>query len=211
MQEYEYQMPSQISKITVRRCHLFKCHCNEIYFVFFQKSLFLWHIHYWQDLVSSDISSAGTIPKGILATESLIISLITMTYSLLKRVSLWWHTFYHSKTFLSNRKSLSWGRAIYDVQQIIQQYRITNDLTVFKIYNVQQIMQQYWIMEDFTDFEIVCLWGTLVILTPLHVLLRLLSLMFSNLSSFHKWHNINLSSPKCQLNVPVIATTHWLI
>ena len=63
---YEYQMPSQISK----------------------KSLFLWHIHDWQDSVSSDISSAATIPKGIIATESLIISLISMTYSPLKRDSL---------------------------------------------------------------------------------------------------------------------------
>ena len=37
---YEYQKPSQISKITVRRHLLFKCHCNEIYFVFFQSHCF---------------------------------------------------------------------------------------------------------------------------------------------------------------------------
>ena len=105
---YEYQKLSQISKITVRRCLLFKCHCSEIYFVFSQKSLFLWHIHNWQDSVSSDIWSASTILKCILATESLIISLInTVTYSPLKRVSLWWNTLYHSKTYLSNSKSLS--------------------------------------------------------------------------------------------------------
>ena len=45
--------------------------------------------------------------------------------------------------YLSNRKSLPLGTEIYDVQQIIQQYQITDDLTAFKIYNVQQIMQQY--------------------------------------------------------------------
>ena len=41
---YEYQKPSQISKITMKRRLLFKCHCNEIYFVFSQNSLFFFDI-----------------------------------------------------------------------------------------------------------------------------------------------------------------------
>ena len=50
------------------------CYSNAIAIksiLFSQKSLFLRHIHDWQDSVSSDKSS--TIPKGILATESLIM------------------------------------------------------------------------------------------------------------------------------------------
>ena len=81
-------------------------------------------------------------------------------------------------------KVLSSYRAIYNVQQIMQQYQITEDVTDFKIYDVQQIIQQHWIMEDTTNFKIVCLWGTLVILMPLYALL---SLIFSNIYPLFTW------------------------
>ena len=117
-------MPSQISKITMRRHLLFKCHCNKIYFLF---------------------------PKVI----------VSLTYPGFTRISLQWHILYHSKRYLSHRKSYQ------DVEQLTM---------------CSKLCKQYWIMEDLTDFKIVCPWGTSVILMPLHVLL---SRIFSNISCFH--------------------------
>ena len=38
------------------------------------------------------------------------------------------------KSYDSHRKSLSWYRAIYNVQQIMQEYRIVEELTDFKLF-----------------------------------------------------------------------------
>ena len=76
---------------------------------------------------------------------------------------------------LTTEKSLSWCAAIY---------------------HMQQIMQEYWITEDLTDFKL--LWGTSIILIPLHYNINryvILSLIFSNRSCIHKiqclWHILN--------------------